>query len=205
MPDAICRTVPPGHVALQGQPQAGGDVVDVGVVARRRPVAVDHHRLAAVDGLEEHVHGALLPGAPRAVHVGEPKRDRAQAVALGERVRVALASELARPVRRDRLGQRALVDGRRGVADERASGRCLHGPLHPGAARGVEHAERAEHVDVEVRGGILDRLDDRARGGEMDDRPHAVQGGGRAPPRPGCRPRPARRPTPARCAGSPVV
>jgi hypothetical protein len=88
-------------------------------------------------------------------------------------VRVSFPGELAGPVGRDGLGQRSLVYRRRGVPDERSAGGRLDDAFDPGPARGVEHAERAQHVDVEVGLRIFHRTDHRARGGEVHDRPQA--------------------------------
>ena len=162
-------------VLLQPELEGTGDVVHVHVVAGRRPVAVDDQRHAGVERLEEDIEHAALASAPGPVHIAEPDGDGTDPVGLGEGVRVPLAGQLARPVRGDRLGQRLLVDGRRGVSDQRPAGRGQHHPLDARPPRGVQHAERAERVDLEVHHRILDRADHRAGRGEMDGRPEALE------------------------------
>ena len=43
-------------------------------------------------------------------------------------------------------------------ADQRATGRGLHGAFHAGPPGGVKHPERAEHVHVEVRRRVGDDM-----------------------------------------------
>jgi hypothetical protein len=159
-----------GDVALERQLQGPADVVDVRVVTRCRAVAVDDDGLFCIDGTEEQRHRAFLAGAPGPVDVRETKRHRGKAIGLRKSVGVALPRQLARPVGRDGLWERALVDRRHGVADQGAAGGGEHDPTYAGAPGGVEHLECAEDVDTEICRRILDRHDDRARGGEMHDR-----------------------------------
>ena len=164
------------EVALQRQLQGASYVVDVGIVARGETVAVDDDGLPGMEGPEEQGHGSLLAGAPGTVDIGEAEGDRAQPVRLGEGVGVALSGQFARPVGRDWLGQRALADGRHGVADKGAPGGGLHDTADAGPSRRVEHAEGPEGIDVEVRPRVLDRHDHRTGGREVHDGLHSLEG-----------------------------
>ena len=167
----------PGVRRVERGQDPGADVVDVEEVARRAPVAVEHERLAAQRAGDEPRHGTALVRRARAVDVREAQRDRRQPVGAAEGVAVALAGQLARAVRADRPRHARLVDGRRRVADQRSAGRREDEAAGAGVLRALQHGQGPARVDVEVRGGVGDRLDHVAGRGEVD---HRV-GAGRSP------------------------
>ena len=160
--------------SVHGRADAFAEVLDIEEVAGREAVAVDDERLAPQRQADEVRDHALLVGRDRTVDVREAERDDRKVEGAGERVAVRLAAELARPVRRDRPGKRAFVNGRLRVAHDRAARRCEDELPDPCCGRGAKRDECPPHVDLEVRDRILDGLDDRAESGKMDDRADAL-------------------------------
>src|SRR5207247_1561916 len=123
----------PAAFALRCRDDRATEGVDVEEIARLGPVAVDHERLAREDALEEHGDDAALQVRVRTVDVGEAQRDGGDAVRAVVGRAVALARELARPVRGQRMRRHALVYGRDGVPEDRAAGGCRDEPLEAAA------------------------------------------------------------------------
>ena len=93
-------------------------------------------------------------------HVGRP-------VQAAVRRDVLLGRELRRPVRGERLPRRGLGRGRRALAVDRAAGGGEH-DLRPVPPRRLEHADRADRVDLAVAHGILDRRADVGLRGQVE-------------------------------------
>src|SRR5439155_14741157 len=81
---------------------------------------------------------------------------------------VALARELARPVRRQGTRRHALVYGRDRVPEDRAAGGREDEPPEAAApAARLQEDERSAYVHVEAAGRVGDRVHDPRVGGEV--------------------------------------
>ena len=142
-------------------------VVDVGVVARLLPVAVDGDGPAGM-GLDEELRDDAAVGVVRplvrAVDVREADRRDAQAVALGEGRAVVLAAQLADRVGGQRPQPVVLVDRDRPRVAVHRRRRRVDDAVDLGFARRQEDVERAPDVRRVVVERVGGRGDDVPRG-----------------------------------------
>ena len=173
-----------GHVG-------GGDVADVDEVARLLAVAEDRHGHAAQDAVGEDRDDVAVGvvALVDAVDVEVAQADVAHAVELVVDEAHLLGGQLAGAVGRVGVLGMVLGDGQRLQLAEDAGRRREHDAAQTVPARGLEHVERADDVDLRV----LDRIVDRTRvadaGGQVEDHVAALHGGRARPRRRARRPR----------------
>ncbi len=176
-------TVSPGGAGLGGQ-EGAHDVAHVDVVARLEAVAEDLGALAVEQAAAEDGHhaGLAVRVLARAVDVAQAQHRGLVAVEAPVQVAVALAGHLAHAVVRERAGLGRLGARHRQALVLAVAGAAGGGEDDPGAhgARGLEHVDRADDVDVRVVAGVLHGLAHVGLGGQVEDRAHArVAGDGR--------------------------
>ena len=137
------------------------DVADVDEVARLAPVPEDLRLLPAAQPVQEDRDHAPLERRQlaRAVDVRQAAGDVSGAIQPVPGGEVRFASDFRGRVRRKRLRFVVFARGPLALAVDRASARCEDDASF-GSARRLKHPHRADHVDVRVESGTLDRRPD---------------------------------------------
>nr|GEU28556.1 hypothetical protein [Tanacetum cinerariifolium] len=141
-------------------------------IAAALAVAVDGHLALADHGrdpLRDHCRVRAARVLPGTEHIEIPQADGLGAIAAGVHGRIQFVDMLAHGVRRQRPADMGLLLGQGGMIAVRGARGGIHEAPHAGQPRGVQHIEKAAHVDVVREQRIVDRPGNRAQGRLVQD------------------------------------